>query len=1009
MLKATFIGIDKYADSTVRELTGAVRDATALWALISDSMPGATSTLLTNAEATIVNIHAALHETLTSASEDDTVILTFSGHGTRSQRLVAHDTSRSNLDSSTIGMDELAAAFKASKAKAILCVIDCCFSGAAPARVLDDSPFSRDPGMLPEDLAGAGRILISACHVNEVAYESPAHRHGLLSFALIRALQEGDDLSIDLIAAMAAVMQSVRAAAGQLGVTQTPVLLGHVEGGLALPRLAPGPRFFAAFPEATGIRVSAVVDDLSQFGIPRQVLDEWTSRFRGGLNTLQVAAVNDYRILDGESLLVVAPTSSGKTFIGEMAATKAILDGRKAVFLLPYRALVNEKYDLFMSNYSDKLGMRVIRCTGDHTDETDQFVRGRYEIAVLTYEMFLNLIVRNVGVLNQIGLVVLDEAQFITDPVRGIGVELLLTYLLAARQHGVVPQLIALSAVIGHINYFDEWLGCKTLVSAVRPVPLIEGVLDRSGQFQFVDADGKEQLAQLIPYHAIQMRKEKPSAQDVIVPLVKQLVRGSTEKIIVFRNRRGPAEGCAAYLASDVGLPPATDALTLLPNRDLSSTSADLRRCLTGGTAFHNTNLTREEKQIIERAYRDPNSNLRILGATTTVAAGINTPASTVIIAEQEFIGEDGRPFTVAEYKNMAGRAGRLGYNEQGKAIILANDSSERQFLFRRYVRGTLEPLQSSFDADQLETWIIRLLAQVKQVPKDQALYLLLNTFGGYIANRQHPGWQSEMEQRLQTLLADMIRLGLVEQELNNVQLTLLGRACGESSLSFRSAMRLVDLVQSVGAQGITAEQLMALVQALPESDSNYTPMFKKGTKETGRPREAASRFGTLVANALQRFADDYFAYYARCKRASILWDWINGVTVERIEEAYTANPYQGKIGYGDIRKFADSARFHLSAAHRITNILFVSGGPTEDAIDRLLRQLEIGLPAHALDLINIPADLTRGDYLALLNAGIHSPSHVWQRSDEQLSQLLGPLVGRILSSKRPKSHSQSA
>jgi replicative superfamily II helicase len=1008
MFRATFIGVDKYADSTVRELTGAVRDATALWALVSDSMPGAVASLLTNADATIVNIRAAIHEALTSAGEDDTVILTFSGHGNRSQRLVTYDTSRNSLDASTIGMDELAAAFKGSKAKAILCVIDCCFSGAAPARVLDDSPVSRDPGMPLEELAGAGRILISACHVNEVAYESPAYRHGLLTLSLIRALQAWDEQTIDLVAAMAAVMQSVRAAAGQLGVTQTPILLGHVEGGLVLPRLVAGSRFLTAFPEATGIRVSAAVNDLNQFGIPQPVLDEWTSRFRGGLNTLQVSAVNDYRILDGESLLVVAPTSSGKTFIGEMAATKAILDGRKAVFLLPYRALVNEKYDLFGGVYGEKLGMRVIRCTGDHTDETDQFVRGKYEIAVLTYEMFLNLGLRNVGVLNQIGLIVLDEAQFITDPVRGIAVELILTYLLAARQRGVVPQLIALSAVIGHINHFDEWLACRTLVTTVRPVPLLEGVLDRSGQFQFVDADGNEQLTQLVPYHAIQVRREKPSAQDVIVPLVKQLVRGTTEKIIVFRNRRGPAEGCAGYLASDVGLPPAADALALLPGRDLSSTSAALRRCLNGGTAFHNTNLTREEKQVVERAYRDPNSNLRILGATTTVAAGINTPASTVIIAEQEFIGEDGRPFTVAEYKNMAGRAGRLGYNEEGKAIILANDSSERQFLFRRYVRGTLEPLQSSFDANQLETWIIRLLAQVKQVHKDQVLQLLLNTFGGFLDNRRHPGWQNEMEQRLRALLADMIRLRLVEQELNNVQLTLLGRACGESSLSFRSAMRLVDLVQSVGAQGITAEQLMALVQALPESDSNYTPMFKKGTKESVRPREAASHFGLPVANALQRFADDYFAYYARCKRASILWDWINGVSIERIEETYTANPYQGKIGYGDIRKFADSTRFHLSAAHRITNILFVSGGPTEATIDCLLRQLEFGMPAQALRLVDLPVDLTRGDYLALLSAGIHNPNQVWQHSDEQLSQLLGPLVGRLLSSKRPKLHSQS-
>ena len=51
------------------------------------------------------------------------------------------------------------------------------------------------------------------------------------------------------------------------------------------------------------------------------------------------------------------------------------------------------------------------------------------------------------------------------------------------------------------------------------------------------------------------------------------------------------------------------DALALLPSRDLSSTSADLRRCLNGGTAFHNTNLTREEKQIVERAYGLPRAS----------------------------------------------------------------------------------------------------------------------------------------------------------------------------------------------------------------------------------------------------------------------------------------------------------------------------------------------------------------------------------------------------------------
>jgi hypothetical protein len=91
------------------------------------------------------------------------------------------------------------------------------------------------------------------------------------------------------------------------------------------------------------------------------------------------------------------------------------------------------------------------------------------------------------------------------------------------------------------------------------------------------------------------------------------------------------------------------------------------------------------------------------------------------------------------------------------------------------------------------------------------------------------------------------------------------------------------------------------------------------------------------------------------------------------------------------------------------SDILFVSGGPTEETIDQLLRQLEIGLPVQGLGLVDIKVDLTRGDCLALLSAGIQNPAEVWQRSDEQLSLILGPLVGRLLSSKRPKAHAQTA
>jgi len=1000
MIRGLFIGIDRHRDPGIRELTGAGRDATALWSLFLDSIPEMNAVLLRDSQATLADLRAALQNSLGSAVADDVVIVSFSGHGTHSHRLVAHDTDKQDLDETTIGMDELAELFRRSAARAILCVIDCCFSGGAPARVLEDSPIPKDTTLPLEILSGKGRILISASKLDELAYEMPGARHGLLTKALLEALQ-ADGPMVDVTEAMAKVMASVRAAAAQLGVTQTPVMFGQVEGGLALPVLRPGARYRQAFPEVGRVPIGSALEELSAFGLPAELLKAWAGRFSGGLNKLQLTAVNDYRVLNGESLLVIAPTSSGKTFIGELGAARALAAGQKAVFLLPYRALVNEKYDDFLELYGDALGMRVVRCAGDYTDDVAGFVRGKYDLGLLTYEMFLNLAVGNAGVLNLLGLVALDEAQFITDPARGITVELLLTYLLAGRDRGIRPQLIALSAVIGNSNGLEDWLGCGRLVTLERPVPLVEGVFDRTGQLRYIDANGTEKTEALVPHYEIQQRGAKPSAQDMIVPLTRNLIRKGNEKIIVFRNQRGAAEGCAHYLANELGLPPAADAIALLPEADLSTTAASLRECLAHGTAFHNTNLTREEKQVVERAFRIPEGPLRVLAATTTLAAGINTPASTVLIAEQRFVGEDGREFTIAEYKNMAGRAGRLGFNEKGKAIILANDPSERDALFRKYVLGQPEALASSFEADQLETWIVRLLVQVKAIVREDVARLLANTYGGFLANRAYPGWRAEMEARVSSLLDRMLALGLLENEAGALRLTLLGRACGQSALALSSSMRLVELLRAAGP-GLTAEQLMALSQALPESDGGYTPLFKKGPKEAVRPNQAAQRFGQQVVALLQRYVEDQHDYWARCKRASILWDWISGTPVSQIEQVYSVTPFAGKIGYGDIRRFADTTRFHLRAGYQIAAALFTEYGTRGEAVDILLKRLEIGLPTGALGLLALPLALDRGEYLALHARGTTSAADVWRLSDDELRAVIAPRKGRLLAEMRP-------
>jgi helicase len=984
MIRAAFIGVDRHADPLIGDLTGAARDATALWAVLSDSIDELNAPLITNEAATLAVMRDALDATLGAASHDDVVILGFAGHGTQDHRLVLHDTSVDNLPNTALGMDELARRFRESNARVVILLLDCCFSGGAPARVIDAGLVARDAVGFPlGEVAGQGRILFAASAADQEALEDPQSRHGLFTKAVIEVLLEAQ-APLGILELVDRVTRLVGANAQRFGYVQSPTMFGQTQGDLVLPPGQIGERYRAAFPEYANFLTTGDIRDLSGSGIPQEAVDAWYERFLNGLNELQIAAVNDKGVLGGNSLLVVAPTSAGKTFIGELAALRAIADGRKAVFLLPYKALVNEKFEDFSALYGERIGLRVARCSGDWQDQVGAVLRGKYDIAFFTYEKFLSLSVSSPYMLNQIGLVVLDEAQFITEPGRGMVVELLLTSLVSARQRGVCPQLITLSAVIGHANHFDRWLGCGLLQTDHRPVPLVEGVLDRSGVYTRLGPNGPENV-QLLERHVIRQRGQKPSSQDVIVPLVRHLV-GAGEKVIVFRNARGLTRGCAAYLANELGLAAAQDVIDALPDGDLSDTSQSLRQSLAGGVAFHSGDLTRDERVAVERGFRRTDGQVRVLVATSTVAAGVNTPASTVIIVETDFPGRERQPYTVAQYKNMAGRAGRLGYEAQGKAILLADTSIERNQLFRQYVQGQPEAIRSSFNPSEPGTWVIRLLAQVREVPREAVIDLLANTYGGYLAALQSPVWRRSMAVTLEQLLNRMIGDGLLEQNVGNLRLTILGRACGESPFTLESAMRLVELLRRIDPADATLEGLLVLVEALPERDDDYTPQNRNG--EPRWQQEAANRFGFGIARALRHNAESDVAFYARCKRALIVSDWIAGRSINEIEAGYTSNAFV-RVAHGDIRGYADGSRFLLESALRIAAIV-LQLADVENATAILLTRLDLGLPTGALPLNALGFPLTRGEILSLFRAGHSGIATVATLSPETLTALMG-------------------
>ncbi|MCA0418024.1 MAG: DEAD/DEAH box helicase [Proteobacteria bacterium] len=984
MILGAFFGVDRHVDPSIGDLTGATRDATALWAVLSDSIADLDAPLVTDDAATLSALRSALDATLGSATENDVVILGFAGHGTQDHRLVLNDTSVADLPGTTFGMDELARRFRETRARTVILLLDCCFSGGAPARVIDAGLVPRDAVGFPLlDVAGKGRILFAASSAEQEALEDPKSRHGLFTKAVIDVLLEAD-APLGVLELVDRVTRLVTANAGRFGYVQSPTMFGQTEGDVVLPPGRIGARYRAAFPELVHFRTSGDIRELSAAGLPREAVDAWHERFPQGLNALQIEAVNEKGALDGNSIMVVAPTSAGKTFIGELAALKAIAEGRKAVFLLPYKALVNEKFEDFSAMYGDRLGLRIARCSGDWQDQVATVLRGKYDIAFFTYEKFLSLSVASPHLLDRIGLVVLDEAQFITEPGRGMAVELLLTNLVSARRRGVFPQLITLSAVIGHANEFDRWLGCELLQTDRRPVPLVEGVLDRSGALMRQGRNGPETV-QLLDRFAIRQRGAKPSSQDVIVPLVRQLVAAG-EKVIVFRNARGPASGCANYLAAELGLPVAREVIDVLPEGDPSRMSESLRRSLEGGVAFHNGDLTRDERVAVERGFRRGNGGIQALVATSTVAAGVNTPASTVIIAETEFPGREPQPYTVAQYKNMAGRAGRLGFESEGKAILLADTAMERSQLFRRYVQGQPEVIRSSFDPNAPGTWVIRLLTQVRDVPREAVVDLIANTYGGYLAALRNPAWRDRMIPTLERLLDRMVAEGLIDEDDEGLRLTMLGRACGESPLTLESSMRLVELLRRLDPVDATLEALLVLVECLPERDDDYTPQQRGG--EPRWQRDAFDRFGSGVGRTLQHRAESDVAYYARCKRALIIGDWIAGEPTGEIEERYSSNAFV-RLGHGDIRGYADGSRFLLESALRIAAIV-LERAEEREAAALLLTRLDLGLPAAAVPLSALGFPLSRGEILALFRAGHLTREAICGLTPEVVAVIIG-------------------
>lgn len=995
-LRGLFIGVDRFASPRFRWLSCARRDAIAVHALFSDTF-GPTSRLLTDEDATRAAVEAEFRA-LAACGPDDVVVVAFSGHGTTTHELLTYDASPADLTNSAVPLATLAEWFSLIPARHVVCVLDCCFSGGMGAKVFiaDVLPRSSDSAeALLQQISGTGRLVLTAAAANQEAWETVRHRHGLLTYHLIQAIQGAEEVvdagKIPIYRLLEYVSRRVTSEAETIGKVQHPTLRGQMDGILTWPVFTVGEAYRKAFPGRCLQPVTADLGSLEPQGFPPVWIRAWAG-FIPGLNQLQLEAINQFGLLQGEHLVVSAPTSSGKTLIGELAALRGVLGRKRACFLLPLKALVNDKHRQFTRTY-DPLGVRVIRATGEIADDIPALMRGQYDICLLTYEKFASLATAAPHLLEQLGTVVIDEVQMIADASRGTNLEFLLTLLRMRRKSGAEPQVIGLSAVIGDTNGLEQWLGARLLRRTERPVPLDEGILLADGQFRFTDDTGEERLTGPI----INREFRKGSSQDWIIPLVRKLV-AEGKQVIVFRETKGEARGCAGYLAESLGLPPARAALDALPQADPSTASRRLREALQQGVAFHTADLDRDERLVIEEQFRASGTTLRVIAATTTLAMGVNTPAEAVVIAGLMHPGE--QPYSVAEYKNIVGRAGRLGLSERGTSYLLALDAREEHYTWNRYVKGTPEDLRSRFVGEGADprTVVLRVLAaarsaKVKGIPAADVIEFLEGSFGAYQERMAADNWSWDRG-AITAALADLEQHRLIEPgDGGHYHLTPLGRYAGEAGVQVESVVRLVEAFSRLSPPEITDPVLITATQLTVELDDVFFPMNKKSTQ-----KEPQAWFGALVQQripsqlleTLRRFVPDGHTGTLRAKKAVATLFWISPTLMAEIEASLTRHGGAFDGAAGPVRSVAARTGDILPAAARVASYLH-PGLELGDRVARLLVRLELGVPAGAVELArHAGANLTRGEYQRLLAAGLCDRESLESATDEGIAACLG-------------------
>ncbi len=335
-------------------------------------------------------------------------------------------------------------------------------------------------------------------------------------------------------------------------------------------------------------------------------------------------------LLGGANVILATPTGSGKSLVATGAQYAALAAGARSYYTAPIKALVSEKFFALCAVFgADNVGM----LTGDAA------VNAGAAIIACTAEVLANIALRE-GAHADIGLVVMDEFHFYGDPDRGWAWQVPLLELPRA-------QFLLMSATLGDVTFLREDLTRRTgrptalVANAERPVPLY---------YSYATTPMHETIAELLdtrqsPVYVVHFTQQ--SALERAQALMSVNVCSKDEK---------------AAIANLIG-----------GFRFSTAFGSTLSRLVRHGIGVHHAGMLPKYRRLVEQLAQA--GLLKVICGTDTLGVGINVPIRTVVFsALSKYDGTRSRLLNAREFHQIAGRAGRAGYDTAGTVIVQAPD-----------------------------------------------------------------------------------------------------------------------------------------------------------------------------------------------------------------------------------------------------------------------------------------------------------------------------------------------